>query len=176
MKQNIYKEEIHRNNMTDKIKENGVSQALKNYTLHVIEETSKAKDKEFKAFVEELKENVFELCSTKVIEYEKLDELSKKYQSPLTNPMLDMVSRFDEDIQSPQIEIADRSFPHKNNVSPIIRSIEDKEEGENSENANEDTPLSSKGCGKDCNCDCHIFVGGSGELCPECKNKEESEK
>ncbi len=25
------------------------------------------------------------------------------------------------------------------------------------------------GCGKDCECDCHILVGGSGEPCPDCK-------
>jgi hypothetical protein len=35
-----------------------------------------------------------------------------------------------------------------------------------------DEKSTKKGCGNDCECDCHILVGGSGKLCPECVKED----
>ena len=32
---------------------------------------------------------------------------------------------------------------------------------------------SKQGCGEDCNCDCHIFIGGKGHPCPECSRSKQ---
>ncbi len=70
-----------------------------------------------------------------------------------------------------------KQFPQKclldcscKKFKPLKSKLSKKEVSEIARKTLEETgylkPL--KGCGKDCDCDCHMFVGGSGKPCPAC--------